>query len=74
MHHGEILKNNFHGYFVINDGLCLKLALCCEINAYMNDTIIQKISFLFAKPCHISIIPTKGLRCYIIFPLNFTHT
>jgi len=61
LHHGENLEINLN--FVINDGLCPNPTLCCEINAHMNDIIIQKILFWFAKPCHISIIPTKGPRC-----------
>jgi uncharacterized membrane protein len=42
MHHSENLENIFHYYFVIDDGLYLNLALCCEINAHMNDIIFQK--------------------------------
>ncbi len=36
MHHGENLGNNFHWNFIIDDGLCFNLTLCCEINAHMN--------------------------------------
>ncbi len=39
--YGGNLENNFHLTFVIDDGLCLNLTLCCEINAYMNDIIVQ---------------------------------
>jgi hypothetical protein len=42
MRHGENLENKFHSNFVIDDGLCSNLALCCEINARMNDIIIQQ--------------------------------
>jgi hypothetical protein len=30
-----------HKFFVIDDGLCFNLAISCEINAHMNDIIIQ---------------------------------
>jgi hypothetical protein len=33
MHHGENLDNIFHSNFVIDDGLSLNPALCCEVNA-----------------------------------------
>jgi hypothetical protein len=63
MHHGENLKNNFHSNFVIHDGLCPNLTLCCEINAHMNDIIVQQnIILICRKPYHIFAIPTKGLR------------
>ncbi len=49
--------------FVINDGLCPNLALCYEINAHMNDIIVQyKVLFWLVKLCHIFAIPTKGLK------------
>jgi hypothetical protein len=40
MDHGENLENNFHLNFVKNDSLCPNLALCCEIDAHMNDIIV----------------------------------
>ncbi len=58
MHHGGNLENNFHWNFVINDGLCSNLALCCEINPHMNDIIIL---FWFVKAWNIFAILTKGL-------------
>jgi hypothetical protein len=67
----------FHNFFVIDDDLCSNLTLCCEINAYMNDIIVQQSIFWYAKPCHISTIPTKELRSITfnnIFPWNFAHT
>jgi hypothetical protein len=30
-----------HENFVIDDDLCSNLAICCEINAHMNDIIVQ---------------------------------
>jgi len=38
MHYSENVENNFHKKFVIDDGLCHNLTLCCEINAHMNTT------------------------------------
>jgi hypothetical protein len=40
IHHSGKLGINFQGHFVINDGLCPNLTLCCEINGHINDTII----------------------------------
>jgi len=41
IHHGGNLKISFHWNFVIDDGLCFNLTLCYEINAHMNDIIVQ---------------------------------
>ncbi len=49
MHHGGNLENYFHQNFVIDDGLCPNLALCCEINAHMNDIIVQQNIVLICK-------------------------
>jgi hypothetical protein len=40
MDHGENLENNFHLNFVKNESLYPNLALCCEIDAHMNDIIV----------------------------------
>jgi hypothetical protein len=42
MHHGENLENNYHIFFVKDDGLYPNLALCCEINTHMNDIVVQQ--------------------------------
>jgi hypothetical protein len=42
MHHGGHLENNFHQNFVRDDGSYPYLTLCCEINAHMNDIIVQQ--------------------------------
>jgi len=62
MHHGGNLENNFHLNFVKDDGSYLNLTLCCEINAHMNDIIVQQDIIFIKKSCHICTIPTKGLR------------
>jgi hypothetical protein len=49
MHCGENLEINFHWNFAIDDGLCLNLALCCEINTYMNDIIVQQNIILICR-------------------------
>jgi hypothetical protein len=49
MHHGGNLENNFHSNFVIDDGLCPNLVVCCEINANMNDIIWQQNIILICK-------------------------
>jgi len=55
MHHSENLE-------IIDDDLSPNLALYFEINAHMNDIIVQQNIFWFTKPCSIFAIPTKGLR------------
>jgi hypothetical protein len=60
MHHGGNLKNNFHWNFVIDDDLCFNLTLCYEINANMNDIIVQQSIILITKPCHIFTIEEFG--------------
>ncbi len=42
MHHGGNLENNFHQNFVKDDGSYPNVAVCCEINAHMNDIIVQQ--------------------------------
>jgi hypothetical protein len=42
MHHGENLENSFHWNFVIDDDLCFNPTLCREINAHMNDIVVQQ--------------------------------
>jgi hypothetical protein len=42
MHQGGNLENNFHYNFVKDDGSYPNLALCFEINAHMNDIIVQQ--------------------------------
>jgi hypothetical protein len=49
MHHCGNLENIFHWNFVIDDGLCCNLTLCCEINAHMNDIIFQQNIILVCK-------------------------
>jgi hypothetical protein len=49
MHCGGNLENNFHYNFVIDDGLCPILTLCCEINAHMNDIVVQQSIILICK-------------------------
>jgi hypothetical protein len=49
MHHGGILDSNFHQNFIIDDGLCPNLTLCYEINAHMNDIIVQHNIILIYK-------------------------
>ncbi len=49
MHHGGNLENNFHSNFVIDDGLCPNWIVCCEINAHMNDIILQQNITLICK-------------------------
>jgi hypothetical protein len=62
MHHGEILKN-ISLKFCKHDGLCPNLTLCCEINAHVNDIIVQHNIILICRgPCHIFAFPTKILR------------
>jgi len=38
----KIWKIIFNEIFVIDDGLCPNQTLCCEINAHMNDIIVQQ--------------------------------
>jgi hypothetical protein len=47
--HGGYLKKNYDESFKINYGLHPNLALCCEIGAHMNDSIINWRTFLV---CH----------------------
>ncbi len=49
MHYSENLENNFHSNFVIDNGICPNLALYCEINAHMNDIIVQQNIILICK-------------------------
>jgi hypothetical protein len=42
MRHIGNLENKFHSNFAIDDGLCSNLVVRCEINARMNDIIIQQ--------------------------------
>jgi hypothetical protein len=66
MHYGENLKNNFQWNFVIDDGLCPNLALCCEINAHMNDIIVQKCFILICKALkHLCNFNKRAKRCNI---------
>ncbi len=48
--HGFIIFNTYpsfmhHNNFGIDDGLCPNLALCFEINAHMNDIIVEQNIF-----------------------------
>jgi hypothetical protein len=53
----EIIFNKF----LKNDCSCPNLALCCEINAHMNDIIVQQNVILICKT-FIYTISTKGLK------------
>jgi hypothetical protein len=66
MHHDGNLKNNFHSNFVINDGLCPNLALCCEINAHMNDIIVQQNIILICKTLKHLYNSNKKTKKYYI--------
>jgi hypothetical protein len=59
----EIFKNNFHSNFAIDDGLCFNLALCCEINAHMNDIIAQQGQSMLG-------VPIKTISFYIHWTLH----
>jgi len=62
MHHGGNLKNNIQKKFVTYDGLCPNLASYCEVNAHMNDIIIQQNIILICKTLSHVCNSTKGLR------------
>jgi hypothetical protein len=49
MHHGEYLENILWWKFVMDDGVCSTLYLCCEIYTHMNDSIVQHNIFLICK-------------------------
>jgi hypothetical protein len=66
MHHGENLENTFHQNFVIDDGLCPNLALCCEINAHMNDRIVQQNIVLICKTLSCFYNSNKRTKKYYI--------
>ncbi len=66
MHHGEILENIFHQNFVIDDGVCPNLAFCFEINACMNDRIVQQNIVLIYKTLSCFCNSNKRIKkCYI---------
>jgi hypothetical protein len=58
MHHGGNFENNSRK-FVIDDVLCSNLAICCGINAHMNDIIVQH--------GENTIIGTRGTKEKVIF-------
>jgi len=61
-----ILENNIHWNFVIDDGLCPNLTLCCEINAHMNDIIVQQnIILIFTKWKYFCNSNKKNNKYYI---------
>jgi hypothetical protein len=66
MHHGENLENKFHSNFVIDDGLYPNLALCYEINAHMNDIIVQQNIILILRALsHLCNSNRKTRKYYI---------
>jgi hypothetical protein len=62
----ESWKINFHYNFVIDDRLCLNLTLCCEINAHMNDIIVQQIIILICKTLPHFCNSHKRIKKYYI--------
>jgi hypothetical protein len=66
MHHGGNLENNFHWNFVINDSFCPKLTLCCEINAHINEIIVQKKIVLICKAFKHLCNSNKSTKKYYI--------
>jgi hypothetical protein len=66
MHHGGNLENNFHQNFVKDDGPYPHLTLCCEINAHMNDILIQQnIIFIWKALPHFCNSNKKTKKYYI---------
>jgi hypothetical protein len=66
IHHGGNFENNFHKIFVIDDGLCPNLALCYEINAHMNDLIIQQSIILILRTLSHFCNSIKRIKKYYI--------
>jgi len=66
MYHGENLENIFHQKFVIDDGVCPNLAFCCEINAHMDDRIVQQNIVLICKTLSCFCNSNKRIKKYYI--------
>jgi hypothetical protein len=66
MHHGGNLENIFHQNFIIDDGLCPNLTLCCEINAHMNDIIVQQNIVLICRTLLCLYNSNKRTKKYYI--------
>jgi len=66
MHHGGNLENNFHQNFVKDDGSYPNLVLCCEINAHMNDIIVQQNIILIWKTMSHFYNSNKRTKKYYI--------
>jgi hypothetical protein len=67
MHNGRNLKNNFHWNFVIDDCLYPNLPLCCEINAHMNDIIVQQSIILICKALSHFYNSSKKTKKYLLY-------